>query len=144
MYGNFFDLFDQMAGSWNRSVKERDGYTVKEAPNGTGLIILFNTLGVDKDDIKVTHCPVSQTKYANSYREDSQVTYLRVCGTTKIPETNDTFSVNYEIVCKNGKEVESVQYKVQNGLTIVYVKTKDEIIDGTPASQIENGGEFKW
>lgn len=153
MYGNFFDLFDSLAGSWSRSVKEKDGYTVKPAPNNRGYIIVFNTLGVAPEDIKVTHSPVSTSKYKSRYINNQKIeedenrvesTYIRVCGSTKLDELNDRFSVNYEIICNNENPLEEVQYKVKDGLTIVYIKTKDNDIDGTLASQIENGGDFNW
>ena len=141
MYGNVFDFFDLLAGSWTRSVKEKDGYIIKEAPNGKGYVLVFNTLGIAPEDIKVTHSPVSETKYSN-YSGNS--TYVRVCGSTQIKEISDKFSVNYEVVFNNRQPVDTVQYKVENGLTIVYIKTKEEEINGTPASQIENGGSFNW
>lgn len=147
MSGNFFDdLFDSLTGSWNRSFKEKDGYTIMEAKDHNGFLIVFNTLGVSEKDIKVTHSKVSQTRYG--FREDpnnNNNTYIRVAGNTKIPEMNDQlFSVNYEVVFRNPNPVDNIQYMVKDGLTIVYVKTKEPESHSTDAENIKNGGSFNW
>ena len=146
MYGSFFDgLFDGLTSSWNRAFKEKDGYTVIPEKNGKGFLVVFNTLGISESDIKVTHSKMSSTKYAAAY--DANCTYLHVIGASKIPELNDqVYSVNYELVIRNTNPIDSVQYKVKDGLTIVYVKTKDPEPDESSkiAKNIASGEDFAW
>jgi len=146
--GNFFDdFFDGLTGSWNRSFKEKDGYQVMEAKNG--YIIAFNTLGVKSSDIKVTHQPAvdrNNLGQVDRYGRKIEYTYFRVSGYTKIPELNDqVYSVNYEILFKNVNPIDEVQYMVKDGLTIVYIKTKEPTESlGSNAKSIEDGGSFDW
>lgn len=145
MYGSFFDdLFNSLSASWSRSFKEKDGYTVMEAKDHQGFLLVFNTLGVNEKDLKVTHSNASQTRYKTSNIDDGY-TYIRVVGSTKIPEMNDQlFSVNYEVMFKNPNPVENIQYVVKDGLTIVYVKTKEPSPTTSEAEKIANGGSFNW
>lgn len=147
MYGNFFDdLFNSLSNSWCRGFKEKDGYTVLEAKDGKGYLIVFNTLGVSKDDIKVVHQPAATTKYLEKDTRNGESTYIRVYGNTKIPELNNQiYSVNYEILFRNPNPVDEIQYIVRDGLTLVYVKTKEpDNNSGTAATSIADGGSFNW
>lgn len=145
MYGSFFDgLFDGLTSSWNRAFKEKDGYTIIPEKNGKGFLVVFNTLGIAPEDVKVTSSDMSQTKYAAG-NADVEGTYLRVCGNTKIKELNDQlYSVNYELLIRNTNPIDSVQYKVRDGLTIVYVKTKEPEETGAEAKNIASGEDFEW
>ena len=150
MYDNFFDnFFDSLSSSWNRMFKEKDGYAVLEAKDHKGFIVVFNTLGVSEKDIRVTTSDYSQTKYSDVRPSTSvKSKFIRVYGSTTIPELNDqTYTVNYELEFRSDIELESkVQYMVKDGLTIVYLKTKENITESNSidADNISNGGTFEW
>lgn len=151
-YGNFFDgmndMLREMTKTWNRGFKEKDGYAVIPQKDGKGYILVFNTIGINPDDIKVVHSTVEDYLKSKGYHNndvDKTGTYLRVAGATKIPELDDQlYTTDIELLIRNTRPVEKVQYEVKNGLTIVYLKLKDAEEFGTTGSKIANGGTFDW
>lgn len=152
-YGNFFDgmndMLREMTKTWNRGFKEKDGYAVIPQKDGKGYIIVFNTLGINPDDIKVIHSSVDAYLNSKGYTGndvDRMGTYLKVSGATKIPELGDQlYTTNIELLIRNNRPLENVQYDVKNGLTIVYLKLKDvDTSIGTEGTKIADGGTFDW
>lgn len=132
----FDDFFDSISSSWNRFFKEKDGYTVLSEKNGKGYLVIFNTLGVSPQDIKVI------------FNDDvqHQSTFITVSGATTIPEINNQlYSINYEVAFKHIQPIDNIQYKVRDGLTIVFIKTKENSADGgNIATSITDGKDFDW
>jgi transcription termination factor Rho len=116
---DFFDsFFSPLERSWNRMFQEKDGYRIMRGAEDGSYIATFNTIGISPNDIKVT----------NVKRGNGVV--LRVSGKSTIKEINDEYDANYEIMLSNPNGVQDVQYKVKDGLTIVYIKfnkPKEEI-----------------
>lgn len=122
-----FDLFDddlrRIIRKWARPFKETDGYYAIKQKDGKGYIVVFNTLGVRKEDIKVND-KVYTLDNGNEY------VHLSVSGKTDIPEISDSYAVKYELnvfAGNNKEEIEDVKYTVKDGLTYVFIKTKDAV-----------------
>lgn len=109
LLSNFFDDFH---ASWTRPFKEKNGYSVYKT--SYGALAIFNTLGVNSNDIKVKHSDCNNS------------TNIVVEGKTKLPELDDECSVRYNCTIKaeQNRIVEDVQYKTKDGLTYVYIKLK--------------------
>lgn len=117
---DFFDdldyIFSNRALEWNRPFKEKDGYYTMRSKDGNGFIVVFNTLGISKDDIKVSH----------EISDDKTAVKLNVYGKTKISEIENTYESKYSILISSkgySEKIEDVKYTVRDGLTIIYVKT---------------------
>ena len=89
---------------FDRSFKERDGYTFSHLESGNGQIIT-NVLGINPEDISVT---VESSEYSNGRQ------VLKISGKTEF--LNQNFEVNCVFTIK---PVESITYEVKNGLLIV-------------------------
>lgn len=117
-FNDFFDLLPDTL-SWNRPFREVDGYSIINQKDGKGIIIVFNTLGVSKEDLKVS----------NNIKEKS--VDISVQGKTHLDEINKDYEVKYSlrVTTKYNEKVEDVKYNVKDGLTFVYIKTKKDSLE---------------
>jgi HSP20 family molecular chaperone IbpA len=131
---DFFDNFFQpLETKWSRFFQEKDGYKVIQAQDGHSYILAFNTVGISPDDIKVTH------------RLQGNGMIISVSGQSKIPELNDTYSSDYMVRLAYTDGFEGVQYKVKDGLTLVYIKFKEPSkTSGEPAKRIDPDTNTDW
>lgn len=123
--GDFFDpfggfdreidrLFKLAFNRFNRPVKDMQPYSFRQTDNGYTFVI--NTLGINKNDVSVE----IKNKKGDPYR------YLTVSGETKMEKVNFENNVNISIRLITDEEIEELAYEVKDGLTIVYIKTKQE------------------
>lgn len=125
MFDYLFDdnLLRRNIRKWTRPFKESDGCYVIKQKDGKGYIVVFNTLGIRKEDLKVND-KVYTLDDGNEY------VHLSVSGKTDIPEISNSYAVTFELnvfVGNNKEEIEDVKYTVKDGLTYVFIKTKDAV-----------------
>lgn len=106
---NFNDLFNVVFKSFDRPLKEVNGYKVIQKDYGYCLII--NALGVDKNDLKI------------EVNRDT----LRVSGKTEIKEIEFTNSINLVLDISQIKDkIEKVKYTMKDGLVYISLHLKQE------------------
>ena len=118
MYIDLFDCFDYWDGdkydkfdaplSWtaknigaNRKVISKDGQQ----------IIIYNVLGLSKDDIDI------------AIKREGEVDYLTINGERKDKEINSTYAINSKFKIALNK-VDNIEYKFENGLLRIYINFK--------------------
>jgi HSP20 family molecular chaperone IbpA len=105
---NFLD-WDKDFYSFNRSIK--DCYPYEIVRKESQSIIVFNALGLGKDNVTVTIDKLKGTEY------------LLISGEQKNEITNKTYSVNGRFVV-DSSSIKGIDWKVQDGLLYVYVNFK--------------------
>lgn len=130
---DFNNFFESMWNNFNRPVKDMRPVSMKR-DGDKGYIVTVNTLGIDKNDIRV------------SFEKEKGRPYpiLKVEGQTKLDKIDFENKVNIGATLKIDEEIESVNYECKNGLTIVYIKIKQAKVKRLEAKSIENGDEFDW
>ena len=100
-----FDFSDLLIHkSWSRPVKEVKAYRVIESESGYKII--FNALGVDKEDIEVKL--LQNNLYVRGKTEDDDIEF--------------TNSVNYQLNVSNlTHKIEKIEYQLKNGLLVVHL-----------------------
>lgn len=99
--------FDLIWKNWTRPMLETSGYKITETKDG--FLILANTVGVSKDDLKL----------------ELKGSMLSLNGKTSIVD-NFVNSVNYQWNIVDIKDrIKSVDYLCKDGLTYVYLVLKD-------------------
>ena len=131
-YFSFFDdfnsMFDRITNQFTRPVKDQNPFSVYSSDKG--YVIVCNTLGLGKDDVKVN---VAKEK-------GCAFPLLTIHGEKKIEKINFSNNVNLKIRLRLEEEIESVTYEVKDGLTYVYLKTKVEKPDTIEAVYKDDAG----
>lgn len=105
---NFLD-WDRDFYSFNRSTKDMYPYEiVRDEEKST---ILFNALGISKDNIKI------------NFDKSRGTDYLVISGEQKNEVINKTYSVNGRFII-DANEIKDINWKVQDGLLYVNVYFK--------------------
>lgn len=113
-FDDFNSIFNALTNRFNRPVREVNGFTVFKSP-GKGFVVVCNTLGINKDDLKV----------GIEKQKGRAFPILKVKGSTTIENIGFKNSVDLAIELKFDSEIENINYKMENGLTIVYIKLKN-------------------
>lgn len=101
------DLFDLVFKTWQRPVKEVDGYKVIETENGKTIV--FNALGINKDDVSV----------------ETVGKELVVKGETSVDEISFTNKISYRIYLGD-KSLDKITYALKDGLLYITIWEKKE------------------
>lgn len=132
----FFDnndnFFDNLFNTFNRPVKDVQPFRMY-AVDGHGYIVIVNTLGIDKDKLRVS----LKTNTGRGYPT------LTVQGETKIEKINFENKVNLSVILKIPEKIESISYDSKNGLTSIYLKTSSSEEKIMKAQSIEDGS-INW
>lgn len=108
-FDGFFKDFDEIIKSWNRPITEIKGW--KAIPNENGYLVVANTVGVSKDNIKI----------------ELSKNVLTLSGYTEVKDISFTNSVNYKWdVSEFSKEILGIEYEVVDGLTYIQILTEKE------------------
>jgi len=126
----FFDLFDGLWNRFNRPVLDQRPYKAYEV-EGKGFIIVCNTLGIAKENITVR---IEKEK-------GSAYPILKIKGATNLDKINFKNSIDLGIKLKLGCDINSVNYEVKDGLTIIYLETKQAEKDKIEATYIDDCGK---
>lgn len=113
LFNDFDDLFSSLFNKFNRPVMDQKYYSVFKK-EGKGYIIVFNTLGMSKDDISVN----IETHKGRAFKT------LHIKGEKNIEDINFHNSVDMAVQLNFTEQIESVQYSVKDGLTKVFLKVK--------------------
>jgi HSP20 family molecular chaperone IbpA len=113
MFNEFDDLFSGIFNRFRRPVMDQKYFKVFRKEN-KGYIILFNTLGMSKEDIEIS---VEKPKGSN-YK------VLHIRGEKDIEDVDFHNSVDMAVQLNFMEEIESTQYSVKDGLTRVFLKIK--------------------
>lgn len=105
---NFLD-WDKDFYSFNRSTKDMYPYEIIRKDDE--CTIVFNALGISKDNIKV------------DFDKSRGTDYLVISGEEKNEVTNKNYSVNGRFSI-DVNEIKSIEWKVQDGLLYVYIYFK--------------------
>jgi HSP20 family molecular chaperone IbpA len=106
-FDSFFKDFDEIIKSWNRPIIESKGWKV--IPNSNGYLVVANTVGVSKDNIKI----------------ELSKNVLTLSGHTEVKDISFTNSVNYKWdVSEFGKQIIGIEYEVVDGLTYIEILTE--------------------
>ena len=124
---NFDDLFSGLFNRFNRPVLDQQYYNVYRK-EGKGYIIVFNALGIKKEDISVN------IEQPNGKRFKT----LHVKGQTDIDEIEYHNSIDMAVELRFEEEIQDVSYKVADGLLYVYLKAKTVEDNRIEAKYIEN------
>lgn len=111
-FDDFNDMFSGMFNRFRRPVLDQKYFNVYKKDKG--YIIVFNTLGMSKDDIKIS---VEKQK-------GSPYKILRITGEKDIADIAFHNSVDMAVSLNFKDEIESTSYTVNDGLTKVYLKVK--------------------
>ena len=133
MFGEFDDLFNRMFNKFTRPVMDQQYYNVYKKP-GKGYIIVFNTLGMSKEDVSVT--------IENRKGISSKV--LHVKGEKNIADIAFHNSVDMAVQLNFQEPVESVQYTVEDGLTKVFLKMKTDETPAIEAKCVDDTDSLDW
>lgn len=95
--------------SFNRNIKDLYPYEIVKKENQSTIV--FNALGISKNNIKVTFDKIKGTDY------------LVISGEQKNEVTNKTYSVNGRFSI-DANEIKNIDWKVQDGLLYVNVYFK--------------------
>lgn len=133
MFSDFDDLFNRMFNRFNRPVMDQQYYNVYKIP-GKGYIILFNTLGMSKEDVSV--------KIENRKGIASKI--LHVKGEKNIEDIAFHNSVDMAVQLNFEEPIESIQYTVENGLTKVFLKMKTPEVPSIEAKCIDDSNSLDW
>lgn len=131
-FDNFESMFDRLSNRFNRPVKDQSPFSVYSTDKG--YIIVCNTLGIDKDDLKVN----IKKEQGNPYP------VLAIVGNSKIEKINFANNVDLRIRLKLNEEIESVSYETKNGLTLVYLKVKSVKPEMMEAKYIDDADSLDW
>ena len=133
-FDDFDNLFSGMFNRFRRPVLDQQYYSVYKKDKG--YVIVFNTLGMDKDDIKIS---VEKQK-GSPYR------ILRVKGQKNIEDIDFQNSVDMALSLNFNDEIESTSYTVKDGLTKVYLKVKmpEPKKDDSDIKYIDDSGSLDW
>jgi HSP20 family molecular chaperone IbpA len=126
----FNNLFKMTFSTFNRPVKDMQPYRYIKKENG--YILVINTLGISKEDIKVQ----ITTEKGDPYR------YLHIKGATKLDKFDFENRVDLVIRLYMVEEVEEFAYEVKDGLTVVYLKTKKNPEESFQAKYIEDSTDL--
>lgn len=105
---NFLD-WDRDFYSFSRNIKDMYPYEIIRKDNCATIV--FNALGLSKDNIKVSTDKTRGTDY------------LVISGEQKNAVTGKTYSVNGRFLI-DANEIKNIEWKVQDGLLYVYVHFK--------------------
>lgn len=131
-FDNFESMFDRLSNRFNRPVRDQNPFSVYSSDKG--YIVVCNTLGIDKEDLKVN----IKKEQGNPYP------VLSVVGNSKIEKINFANNVDLRIRLKLNEEIESVSYETKNGLTLVYLKIKLTKPETMEAKYIEDTDSLDW
>ena len=132
IFDDFENMFDRLTSRFNRPVMDQQPYSVYSSEKG--FIVVCNTLGIDKNDIKVNVTKEQGNPYP----------VLSVTGDSKIEKINFSNSVNLRIRLKLNDEIESVSYESKNGLTLVYLKVKTIKPETIEGKYIDDSSSLDW
>lgn len=130
---NFFDdferFFSKMDNIFNRPVRDQKPFTVYQ--NDKGYVVVCNTLGISRNDLKIN---VSK-ELGNPYP------VLAITGESKIEKIEFSNNINLRIRLMMEDEIESVSYETKDGLTLIYLKMKQltNKIDTLEAKYLDDG-----
>jgi len=108
----FGDLLGFSGYTFHRPFYERQGYSVVEKDHG--LVILFNALGVCKEDIQL------DVKSASNNRQ-----IISVRGKTHDEDFADDFEAKIDFIV--AKQMKSVEWDVQNGFMKIFISFEEDI-----------------
>lgn len=136
MFPDFFDdfenIFDRLSSRFQRPVKDQNPFSVYSSEKG--YIIVCNTLGIDKDDLKIN----VKKEQGNPFP------VLSVSGSSRIEKINFSNNVDLRIRLRLSEKIDSVSYETKNGLTLVYLKTETKEPEMLEAKPIEDGDSLDW
>ena len=99
--------FDLIQGTWQRPMKEVNGYKVIKTSEGYKVVV--NVLGISKDDLDIS----------------LDVKYLNIKGATKIEEIDFINKVNYQIYIGDFT-IDNITYTLKDGFAYINIKVKNE------------------
>lgn len=102
------DLFDLVFKTWDRPMKEVNGY--RKISTDYGYLIVANALGINKDNLEI----------------DLTRETLKIQGKTEIEDIDFTNSVNYQfyVGSKVYEEIDKIEYELKDGLAYISIYTK--------------------
>lgn len=127
-FNNSDNFFDDLFNTFNRPVKDVKPFNIYPV-EGRGYIVIVNTLGIDKDKLKVS------LKTANGRAYPT----LTIQGETKIDKINFENKVNLSVILKIPEKIENISYDSKNGLTSIYIETTKNPEITMDAKSIEDG-----
>ena len=130
MFDDLNNFFEKSWNIFNRPVHDMMPYKAYRKDQST-YIIIVNTLGIAADQVKVT---VEKAGKRTPYP------VLKVSGQTKLENINFENNVDIGITLRIQDEIESVNYKVADGLTVVQLKLepkKDNLIEATLSNDLD-------
>lgn len=109
-----FNLLDWQAGSYSytRPILDSKPYQIIKDKDGKKSTIVFNALGIPKDDIKI------------SVERQKGQDYLTISGETKNELSNKTYNVSGQFVI-DSNEVSEIDWDCKDGLLTVEIKFKE-------------------
>jgi len=133
MSKSIFDEFFNLDFSiFNRPVKDQQPYSIYKQDRG--YIVVINTLGINKDDIKVEIISERGKSFP----------VLKVTGATQMPKIGFENSVNLGITLNMKKDIDDLVYEVRDGLTIIYLRTKEEEKETITAKYLSEPEKFDF
>ena len=136
MSDNFFNEFNKIFGlvsnNFNRPVKDMQPYNIFKQDKG--YIIVVNTLGIKREDLDIEIVEEKGRPFP----------VLRIKGKTAMENINFENSVNFGITLNIQEDIDELAYETKDGLTIIYLKLKQEKKQKMIAKFIENPDDFKF
>jgi len=137
-FDDFDDLFSQLfTGAYSRfntPVKDMQPFKAF-AVEDKGYVVVCKTLGISKENITVNLTKEKGTNFR----------LLKISGETNLEKIDFRNKVDLGIRLKFEEEIDSIQYEVKDGLTIIFIKTKQpEVKDEIKASYIEDSAGLDW
>ena len=110
---DFLNYFARTQNFFNTPVKDMD--PTKAFRVDDGYVVVCKTIGIAKDDIKIT---------VENDHNGSRYPILRITGATKIEKIDFENNVNLAFAINCREEVDKIDYTVKDGLTIIHLIVK--------------------
>lgn len=133
MFNELSTFFDNMWNNFSRPVKDMQPFSVYQNED-KGYILVVNTLGINKEDLTVNL----------ENEKGSLYPILKIKGETTIEKINFSNKVNLGIQLKIKDKVEAIDYTVNNGLTIIYLKIKKPEKETLTARPLDDLSQIDW
>ena len=129
-FDDFEQRFNKIFNSYSRPVGDKNIANIYA--NENGYIVVANTVGIDPKDLKVNVSTENGAPYKT----------LTVQGETKQEKIGETFHVNIKF--RLNFDPEEVTYKSQNGLTYVFLKSKNNDTAVMQGKLLDENDEIDW
>lgn len=120
-------IFGKFSNKYTRPVYDQRPLNAMQLKDGS-YIIIYNTLGINANDVKIKVENVKGNPYP----------VLNISGSTEIPAINFKNEVNLSVTLKITEKIKSVSYKVENGLTIVKIDVEQPHEDLIPVKHLSS------